>query len=116
MALDLPNWAVLLIQILVAFIVLWLAVRLVAGGRKTSSKLAMILLIAIIGVLIVPALQSIPYIGALSQIIGYTVIIVLVHALVDIEWDKSIITAFIFYVVMLLLNILIGSTYLGPWP
>lgn len=115
MALNLPNYVVLLIQMLVAFIVLWLAVRLVAGGRKTSSKLAMILLIAIIGVLVVPALQMIPVVGAMSQIIGYTFIIVLVHSLVDIEWDKSIIVAFIFYVVMLLLAIMIGSTYLGPW-
>jgi len=115
MALDLPWYVVLLIQILVAFVVLWLAVRLVAGSRKTSEKLVMILLIAIIGVLVVPAVQSIPIISALGSIIGYTIIILLVHALVDIAWDKSIIIAFIFYVVMVILAIVIGSTYLGPW-
>jgi membrane associated rhomboid family serine protease len=115
MALDLPWYAVLLIQILVAFIILWLAVRLVAGSKKTSSKLVMILLIAVIGVFVVPILESIPVIGALGSIIGYTLIILLVHSLVDIAWDKSIIIAFIFYVVMVVLAIVIGSTYLGPW-
>ena len=115
MALALPSYVVLLIQILVAFIVLWLAVRLVSGSRKTGNKLVMVLLIAIIGVLVVPVLELLPVIGALSQILGYTLIIVLVHSLVDVEWDKSIIIAFIFYVVMLLLVIVIGSTYLGPW-
>lgn len=115
MALDLPWYAVLLIQILVAFIILWLAVRLVAGSKKTSDKLVMILLIAVIGVFVVPILQSIPVIGALGSIIGYTLIILLVHSLVDIAWDKSIIIAFIFYVVMVVLAIVIGSTYLGPW-
>jgi membrane associated rhomboid family serine protease len=115
MALALPWYIVLLIQILVAFVVLWLAVRLVSGSRKTGSKLVMILLIAVIGVLVVPILESLPVIGALGSIIGYTLIILLVHSLVDVEWDKSIIIAFIFYVVMVLLAIAIGSTYLGPW-
>jgi membrane associated rhomboid family serine protease len=115
MALNLPWYVVLLIQILVAFVVLWLAVRLVAGSRKTGEKLVMILLIALIGVLVIPALESIPIIGALGSIIGYTLVILLVHVLVDVAWDKSIIIAFIFYVVMILLAIVIGSTYLGPW-
>jgi membrane associated rhomboid family serine protease len=115
MALNLPWYVVLLIQILVAFVVLWLAVRLVAGSRKTGEKLVMILLIALIGVLVIPALESIPIIGALGSIIGYTLVILLVHVLVDAAWDKSIIIAFIFYVVMILLAIVIGSTYLGPW-
>jgi hypothetical protein len=115
MALNLPFYVILLIQILVAFVVLWLAVRLVAGSRKTGSKIAMILLIAIIGVLVAPVLQSLPIITGLGQIIGYTLIIVLVHSLVDAEWDKSIIIAFIFYVVMVLLNIIIGATWIGPW-
>jgi hypothetical protein len=99
----------------VAFVVLWLAVRLVAGSRKTGEKLVMILLIAVIGVLVIPVLESIPIIGALGSIIGYTFVILLVHVLVDTAWDKSIIIAFIFYVVMVLLAIVIGSTYLGPW-
>lgn len=115
MTLALPWYVVLLIQILVSFIVLWLAVRLVSGSRKTGNKLVMVLLIAVIGVLVAPILESLPVIGAISQIIGYTLIILLVHSLVDVEWDKSIIIAFIFYVVMVLLMIVIGSTYLGPW-
>lgn len=115
MALVLPWYVVLLIQILVAFVILWLAVRLVAGSRKSSQKLVMILLIAVIGVFVVPILQSLPLISALGSIIGYTFIILLVHTLVDIAWDKSIIIAFIFYVVMVILAIVIGSTWLAPW-
>jgi membrane associated rhomboid family serine protease len=112
---DLPIYVVILIEILVAFIVLWLSVRLVAGARKTGQKLVMVLLIAVIGFFVIPILEEIPVIGALGSIIGYTLIILLVHSLIDIAWDKSIIIAFIFYVVMYILSILIGSTYIGPF-
>nr|MDO8099023.1 hypothetical protein [Candidatus Njordarchaeota archaeon] len=114
MADGLPWFVVLLINILVSFVVLWLSVRLVAGARKTSDKLAMILLVALIGILLMIALGMVPVIGGLSSIVAYTIVIVLVHSLVDIAWDKSILIAFIFCVIMYILSFVISPVYLGP--
>jgi membrane-associated HD superfamily phosphohydrolase len=111
----LPWFVVDLVEILVAFIVLWLSTRLVAGAEKTGKKLVMVLLIAIIGFFVIPVLQSIPVMGGLGAIIGYTLVIVLVHSLVDVAWDKALLIAFIFYVIMYILLIIIGPTYLGPF-
>jgi hypothetical protein len=111
----LPWFVVDIIIILVAFIVLWLSTRLVAGARKTGEKLLMILLIAVIGFFVIPILQAIPVIGGLGAIIGYTLVIVLVHSLIDVPWDKSILISFIFYVIMYILSNIIAPTYLGPF-
>ncbi len=111
----LPWYVVDLVIILVAFVVLWLSARLVAGARKTSQKLLMILLIAVIGFFVIPILQAIPIIGGLGAIIGYTLVIVLVHSLIDVPWDKSILISFIFYVIMYILSNIIAPTYLGPF-
>jgi hypothetical protein len=102
----LPWYIVLLVEILVLFIVLWLCTRLIAGAQKSSKKLVVILLIAIIAVLIIPPLQSIPGqfgLGGLGSIIGYTVIILLVHVLIDIAWDKSIMISFLCELIVLIL-------------
>jgi hypothetical protein len=102
----LPWYIVLLVEIVVLFVVLWLCTRLIAGAHKSNKKLAIILLIAIIAVLIVPPLQSIPGqfgLGGLGSIIGYTVIILLVHVLVDVTWDKSIMISFLCELIILIL-------------
>jgi hypothetical protein len=112
----LPWFVVILVEILVLFIVLWLCTRIVAGATKTNSKLVIILLIAVIAVLVIPPLQSIPGmfgLGGLGTIIGYTVIILLVHVLIDIDWDKAIIISFLAELIVLVL-VALGFTYLPP--
>jgi hypothetical protein len=110
------GWVEFLIQVLVLFIVLWLAVRLVAGARKSGDKLFMILLTALITIPLLFALGYVAevfYLGGLYTIIGYTAIIVLVHALIDVDWDKSIIIAFIAEIVFYILHLALRGTSIG---
>ncbi|WXG46101.1 MAG: hypothetical protein WED05_05465 [Candidatus Atabeyarchaeum deiterrae] len=110
------GWVEFLIQVLVLFIVLWLATRIVAGARKSSDKLLMILLTALVTIPIVYALgyvASIFYLGGLLAIIAYTAIIVLAHVLIDIAWDKSIIIAFIAEIVLYILHLVLAGSSIG---
>ena len=122
------NFIYLIIMITIAILSMYLSVLIISGKHKAGRRIGVSVLLGIIIVLIIPYLSMvldqipiqippnmIPLFSGLGPYVAMLILIFLTYWLMDLEWQKAILIAFLTILFIVITNnVILGLTGYNP--